>query len=112
MVLFVLIWRNFGHLRPKFVHFFAKIDSFLEISSNLDSVRETNHTVSCWLKNGLLSQYLRNRALDFDDFSQMLDIIALNDLASVLCTKKNVVPSSGGAFLPPKMFKIPHDSDF
>ena len=24
----ILIWRNFGHLRPKFVHFLAKIDSF------------------------------------------------------------------------------------
>ena len=41
-----------------------------------------------WLKNGLLSLYLRNRTSDFDDFSQMLDIIALNDLASVLCAKK------------------------
>ena len=38
--------------------------------------------------NGLLSLYLRNRASDFDDFSQMLDVIALNDLTSVLCTKK------------------------
>ena len=24
----ILIWRNFGHLRPKFGHFLAKIDSF------------------------------------------------------------------------------------
>ena len=24
----ILIWQNFGHLRPKFGHFFAKIDSF------------------------------------------------------------------------------------
>ena len=39
-------------------------------------------------ENGLLSLYLCNRASDFDDFSQMLDIIALNDLASLLCTKK------------------------
>ena len=23
----ILIWRNFGHLRPKFGHFLAKIDS-------------------------------------------------------------------------------------
>ena len=46
-----------------------------------------------WLKNGLLSLYLQNRASYFDDFfSQMLDIIALNNLALVLCTKKILVP--------------------
>ena len=39
------------------------------------------------LKNDILSG-----ASDFDDFSQMLDIIALNDLALVLCTKKILVP--------------------
>ena len=36
----------------------------------------------------LLSLYLQNRALDFDDFSQMLEIVALSDLAAVLCARK------------------------
>ena len=40
-------------------------------------------------------------------FSQVLDIIALNDLASVLCTENSSYPPWGGAFLPPKMSKIP-----
>ena len=45
-------------------------------------------------------------------FSQMLDIIALNDLAALLCTKKFLYPP-GGAFLPQKMLKNPpYDSDF
>ena len=55
-----------------------------------------------WLKNGLLSLYLRNRASDFDDFSQMLDIIALNDLTSVLCARKFSFAPQGGIY-PPKM---------
>ena len=48
----------------------------------------------------LLSLYLQNRASDLDDFSQMLDIIALNDLASVLCARKFSFASQGGD-LPP-----------
>ena len=35
-----------------------------------------------------VTAYLENRASDFDVFSQMLDIIVLNDLASVLCARK------------------------
>ena len=36
----------------------------------------------------LLSLYYQNCASDFDDFAQMLEIVALNDLASVLCARK------------------------
>ena len=53
-------------------------------------------------ENGLLSLYLRNRASDFDDFSQMLDIIALNDSASVLCARKFSFATPGGIY-PPKI---------
>ena len=35
-------------------------------------------------------------------FSQMLDIIALNDSASVLCARKFLFAPGGGAFCPPK----------
>ena len=50
-----------------------------------------------WLKNGLLSLYLRNRASDIlMFFPQMLDIIALNDLASVLWARKfSFAPQEG-----------------
>ena len=36
----------------------------------------------------LLSLYFQNRVSDFDDFLQMLEIVALSDLASVLCARK------------------------
>ena len=52
-------------------------------------------------ENGLLRLYLRNHTSDFDDFSQMLDIIALNDLASVLCARKFLFAPRGD--LRPKM---------
>ena len=60
-----------------------------------------NHSLAYLLaENGLLSLFLGNRASDFDDFSQMLDIIALHDLASVLCTKNSSSPWGGGFFTP------------
>ena len=62
------------------------------------------------LKNGLLSLYLRNRASNFDDFLQMLDMIALNDLALVMCTKKSSPP--WGHFCPKNVKNPPYDSDF
>ena len=35
----------------------------------------------------ILRLYFQNCASDFDDFAQMLEIVALNDLASVLCAR-------------------------
>ena len=49
-------------------------------------------------ENGLLSLYLRNRASDLMIFSQMLDIIALNDSASVLCARKFSFAPQGGIY--------------
>ena len=44
----------------------------------------------------LLSLSLQNRASDFDGFAQMLEIVALNDLASVLCARKFLFALQGG----------------
>ena len=64
-----------------------------------------------WFKMAPLSLYLENRASYFDDFCtnvilmifvQMLEIVALSDLAPVLCAKKFWLPPLGGGFAPPK----------
>ena len=43
-----------------------------------------------------LNLYFENCALDFDVFAQMLVIVALNDLASVLCAIKFSFAPQGG----------------
>ena len=49
----------------------------------------------------LLSLYPQNRALDFDDFCAYVEIVALSDLASVMCAGKFSLPPGGD--LPPNM---------
>ena len=44
----------------------------------------------------LLSLYFENHVSDFMIFAQMLEIIALSDLASVLCARKFSFASQGG----------------
>ena len=50
----------------------------------------------------LLSLYFQYCASDFDDFVQMLEIVALSDLAAVLCARKLLFAPPRGD-LPPKM---------
>ena len=44
-------------------------------------------------------------------FAQMIEIVAMSDLASVLCARKFLFAPKGGIY-PPKMLEPLYDSDF
>ena len=55
----------------------------------------------------VLSLFFQNCVSDFDDFFTMLDIIAFNDLASVLCARKfSFAPRGVDSKLPPFHFYL------